>query len=129
MFNEVDQWKFSNEFFCSIRHQFSNQITFTDKNYKELLDCLWALLKLLSSSYVVRKTQYFSITANFIVLYLLWVVEECHVDLFNACTVSVYYIRIPSVRRQANQTYFICVCTQASIAEKSFSFYRKSNFS
>ena len=67
-------------------------ITFTNKNYKELLDLLSVLLKLLLRSYVVRKTQYFSITANFIVLFLLWVMKKCHVDLFSVCTVSTYYI-------------------------------------
>ena len=48
------------------------------------------LLKLHLSSYVARNTQGFSITANVIVLYLLRVIERCHINLFNDYTASIY---------------------------------------
>ena len=50
------------------------------------------VVKITFKQLVVRRTQYFSVTANFIVLFLLWVMKKCHVNLFNACTVSTYYI-------------------------------------
>ena len=48
------------------------------------------LLKLHLSSYIARNTQDFSITANVIVLFLLWVMKRCHVNLFNDYTASIY---------------------------------------
>ena len=48
------------------------------------------LLKLLLSSYVFRKKQDFSITANLIVLFLLWVMKKYHVNLLNAYNASTY---------------------------------------
>ena len=48
------------------------------------------LLKLFLFSYVMRKTRDFIITANVIVLFLLWVMKKSHVNLFNDCTASVY---------------------------------------
>ena len=46
--------------------------------------------KITLHSYVVRKTQDFSINANFIVLFLIWVMKKCHVNLLNACIASTY---------------------------------------
>ena len=48
------------------------------------------LLKLHLSSYVIRNTQHFSITANVIVLFLLRVIKYCHINQFNDYTASIY---------------------------------------
>ena len=48
------------------------------------------LLKLHLSSYVARNTQDFSITANVIVLFVLRVMKDVIITLFNDCTVSIY---------------------------------------
>ena len=48
------------------------------------------LLKLHLSSYVARNTQDFSITANVIVLFLLRVMEDVNINLFNDYTASIY---------------------------------------
>ena len=48
------------------------------------------LLKLHLSSYVARNTQDFSITANVIVLFLLRVMKDVIINLFNDCTASIY---------------------------------------
>ena len=84
MFNVVDQWWFSYEYFCSKLHKFySQRIFLIDLAYlhsSQLLRIteltMGLLLKLHLSSYITRNTQDLGVTANVIVLFLLWVMKD-----------------------------------------------------
>ena len=74
------------------------------------------LLKLHLSSYVARKTQEFSITANVIVLFLLWLIKDVILICLMTTLHQSMYVNSKCKHEHIGH-FFTCLGTKASSAD------------